>query len=168
MKELLTHWFKMQHSINIGVIGCGMVGEHHIAGLINNKQINLCWVCDLEKEKLDRIKKKYAIESSSNNYQNMIRDKNVDAIIICTQPNTHFELATHAINANKHVLIEKPLVINSQELAEFSSTIKSAPSLVVMDASARHSRLQPKFIAIKSIIDSGQLGHVYAIHHRAV
>src|SRR3990167_858472 len=167
MRQLLR-LLKMLHKLNIGVIGCGMVGEHHIHALLNNKNVNLKWVCDTDGEKLNRIRKKYSIKYYTNKHSEVILDENTHAVIICTQPNTHFELAAFAINAGKHVLVEKPLVMNNKELIEILKIVNSYPNLVIMDASIRHSRLQPKFTSIKSIIDSGRLGEVYAIHHNVI
>jgi predicted dehydrogenase len=87
---------------------------------------------------------------------------------VVTPPNTHCRIFLDALNAGKHVLIEKPVCIKKDELAKMVKSAAAHPRLVTLEASCRHARLQPKFQFVKHLVDSGRLGQVYHIHHATV
>ncbi|MCP3659480.1 MAG: Gfo/Idh/MocA family oxidoreductase [Bacteroidetes bacterium] len=154
--------------ITIGIIGAGMVAEFHIEALLKIKEVELKWICDKSENRLKKILEKYKIEKGTTDYKRVLLDNNIDAIVICTPPFTHYDITMDAINYNKHVLIEKPFAINFEQAQNIYQKAKEKPNLVIIDCSARHSRLQPKFNYIKNIINSKCLGSVYHIHHNSV
>jgi predicted dehydrogenase len=77
----------------------------------------------------------------------------------------HARQLIEALQAGKHVLVEKPLAESWESMEKILQAAAAHPDRVVLDASARHTRLSPKFRFIKSLIDSGKLGQVYHIHH---
>ncbi len=151
-----------------GVIGCGMVAEQHLKNLQKFEEVCIKWICDSDYNKCQAAQQKYQIQFATENYRQILADKAVNVVIICTPPYTHFDILKNTILANKHCLVEKPLVINASELTAIADLVQLNPHLTVMDCSARHSRLQPKFEFIKNMIQSGELGDIYFIHHNAV
>jgi len=69
------------------------------------------------------------------------------------------------MRAGKNVLVEKPLVVNRSQMNRIVNEAAKYKNLVVLDCSARHARLQPKFHFIKKMLDNGDIGEVYYIHH---
>ena len=98
-------------------------------------------------------------------YREILADPSVDAVVIATPPYLHAEQLDAALEAGKHVLMEKPLAASPREVAEMVAAVERTPGRVVIDASCRHARLQPKFEFVKGFIESGKLGRVYHIHH---
>jgi len=153
--------------ITVGVIGAGMISEKHIASFQKTGKVNVTWVADINESLLNEVKAKYSIQNSTKDYHEILKDASVDLVVIATPPKMHFPMLKDCLEANKHVLIEKPAAISLPELNEMLELRKKYPHLLVMDPSCRHARLQPKFSFVKSIIDSGKLGDIYYIHHNS-
>ena len=104
--------------INIGVIGCGYWGPNLIRNFNSCSKVNLKWVCDLDKNRLSKIVSQYPHVNHTIDYNELLKDENLDAIAIATPVNTHFNLAKSALENNKHVLLEKPIASSSKEAIE--------------------------------------------------
>lgn len=152
----------------VGIIGCGMVADFHIKNFNTMSSVIVKWLCDSSEKTLEKSVNKYNIKSGTNDYRDVTGDPEVDAITICTPPITHYEITKNAIQNNKHILIEKPIAIIRNEVNELYEMAKNHPNLLIMDTSARHSRLQPKYSHIKNIINGGDIGDIYHIHHSAI
>ena len=152
----------------IGIIGAGMIAEHHIKAIQKTTNLEATWLAAATQESIDRVGNKYNIPKRTTNYIEILEDPQVDAVIICTPPNLHFEMFEKSLIAGKHVLLEKPAAMNVEELDFMIELSKKYPNQKICDCSARHSRLIPKFIKVKEIIESGELGDIYHIHHNAV
>lgn len=114
---------KLKKSLNVAVVGAGYWGRKVITeylqlGLINPK-IKLVRVCDLKKENLDFCKEALKIGKLKlcTDFNEVI-SKDVDAIHICTPNDTHYKLCLAALNAGKHVLLEKPMSQTAKEAWE--------------------------------------------------
>jgi len=151
--------------IEIGIIGAGMIGDVHAVNFRKDGRAEVTWLADLHPETLQTKLKKHQIEKGTTDYRKMLADPSLSAVIIATPPFTHFEILKDALQAGKHVLLEKPMVTNQQDLSELVAWVGRHPEQIVLEASCRHARLQPKFKFIKQMIDDGQLGEVYHIHH---
>lgn len=103
--------------IKIGVIGAGRWGKKHIDEYSKMKNVNLEWVSDLNEDDLKTCQEKYKISNITNDYNEVI-NSDVEAVSICTSNKTHYEIGKKALNAGKHVLIEKPLTENSKDAYE--------------------------------------------------
>lgn len=151
--------------VNIGLIGAGMVADLHMEGVKKNKRINVLWFADPNKNNLNEKLKKYSVPNGTADYRDVLKDPAVDAVVICAPPFTHLEMALAAMNAKKHVIIEKPMVANRNQMNRLVREVQKHRKLVVIECSGRHTRLQPKFRFIKKMIDDGRIGKVYHIHH---
>ena len=101
--------------INIGVIGYGYWGPKIVRNIMKIDGFMITKIVDLNKQNLLRAKKLYPRLVLSNDYNDIIKDKNTDAVVIATPVSTHFHLAKAALNAMKHTLVEKPLASTSEE-----------------------------------------------------
>jgi predicted dehydrogenase len=155
----------MKNKPNIGIIGTGMMGSSHVDSIFQTRRANILWLVYTDKQILAGNLKKYNVPNGSTDYRDVLRDDNVDAVIVASPPFTHFETAMAAIQARKHFLLEKPMVINRPQMNRLVREAAKHKNLVVLVGSARHSRLQPKFHLIKKMIDDGDIGEVYHIHH---
>ena len=102
--------------INVGVIGCGYWGPNLIR---NFQEVSGCcvrMVCDLREERRDFVRQRYPNIATVEEYRDLIESPEIEAIIIATPVSTHFELAMAALQAGKHVLVEKPLASSSEEV----------------------------------------------------
>lgn len=153
--------------LNIGIIGCGMIGEIHAKNFVSLLGSERVHIHDTSENALNAIGQKYAINNLWSSYADLINNACVQVIVICTPPDTHYNIILDCIEAKKNVLVEKPFVIDSLQLEHLSLIIQNT-NLLIMDCSARHSRLQPKYHFVKEFIDSRILGEIYYVHHTAI
>ena len=103
--------------IRSAVIGCGYQGTSLIRNLNALEQCDLRVICDLEQERLAKVGLNWPSVKISTNAKAVCTDPTIDAVVICTPSHTHYGLASMALAAGKHVLVEKPLT-HSVETAE--------------------------------------------------
>jgi predicted dehydrogenase len=100
--------------INVGIIGIGRIASKYINPIKEDEKFNLMALCDV-KESVKQISQ----ESNTlfyTDYMEMLANKDIDLIVITTPPNTHFEIAKHCLQGKKNVILEKPAVLNTDEL----------------------------------------------------
>jgi len=108
--------------VKVGVIGSGYWGKKHIAELLNLPGCKLVAVSDLNSNNLEKCRM-LGIEKTYLDYRELLADSGVEAVSICANNEYHFEIAKAALLAGKHVLVEKPLTMDtatSMELIELS------------------------------------------------
>ncbi|HLF18317.1 MAG TPA: Gfo/Idh/MocA family oxidoreductase [Candidatus Omnitrophota bacterium] len=100
--------------LNIGLIGCGYWGPNLLRNFSAHPQANVRMVAELDSARLDYIHKKYPQIKTTKDYFDLFCD-DIDAVVIATDPASHFPLAQEALLRGKHVLVEKPLAMRAQE-----------------------------------------------------
>ncbi len=150
---------------NIGIIGAGMYGKVLGRCLNQDGRAQIVWVNSASEATTQAAAEELNAAKWTLDYREVLADPQVDVVIIATPPFLHAEHFEAAIRAGKHVLLEKPLAESLESVEKIVETSKQAERLVVLEASARHTRLTRKFKLIKGMIDSGLLGEIYHIHH---
>jgi len=155
----------MFKKFNIGVVGAGMWGKTHISMLQAEDRAAVTWVYDMNPAMGKAAQEKYGIKRVAQDVREMLDDPALDAVVVASPPSSHAAIALDVLRAGKHLLIEKPMAVQREEVAAIVAQAAAHPELVALEGSCRHSRLNPKFTFIKALIDSGQLGRIYHIHH---
>jgi predicted dehydrogenase len=158
---------KSDQKLNIGIIGAGMIGDVHIGNFRRDGRAEVTCIASRTQETLDRKMKKHGISDGTLDYKELLNDPSLDAVVIASPPFTHAQMVSDALDAGKHVLLEKPLAADIKDIETIVEQCEQHPDLLVLECSCRHARLQPKFTFIKDMIDSGALGEIYHIHHQA-
>jgi predicted dehydrogenase len=130
-----------------------------------DERANILWVNSASEGTTRSAAEEFGVEKWSTNYRDVLADPAVDVVVIATPPYLHAEQLEAALQAGKHVLLEKPIAESRESLRRILKAVEDAPDQIVLEASARHTRLTRKFQFIKSMIDDGKLGEVYHIHH---
>lgn len=143
--------------MKILVVGCGSIGERHIKNLIDISSHNII-AFDTSKERLDVIKGHYDVETCDNIERCF--DYGVDAVIVCTPPNSHIQIADLAITHDAHVFIEKPI---SDRLDNLDELIKKAANNQKIILVGYCFRFSEGLKIVKNLIDSGKLGRILSI-----
>ncbi len=154
----------------IGIIGAGMYGRNYLETLRSlqsgpRKRAQVTWVASASEASVKAAVEEYGIPHGTCDYRAMLQDPDLDAVVITSPPDTHVPMALDALRAGKHVVVEKPMAVGRGEVQALLAEVKEHPKQVVLEASCRHTRLQPKFTFIKNLIESGRLGKIYHIHH---
>lgn len=144
--------------INIAVIGLGYWGPNIVRNLLKNPAVSKVYCFDIDKTKLKKIHKEFPNTHITSSLESIINEKNIDSVIIATPISSHFALAKKALQANKHVLLEKPMTSTSKEAIELISLAKKNKRILMVGYTFVYSSPVKK---IKELIDSNQLGKIY-------
>ncbi len=146
--------------IKVAVIGCGYWGPNLIRNFTQIPESKVKYCCDLDEEKLKRIKSLYPEPKITENYQEILNDPTVEAVAIATPVHTHFKLAKEGLEAGKHVFLEKPLTQTSQQARELIGLAEETSKVLMVGHTFLYTTAVNK---LKELIDSGELGDVLYI-----
>lgn len=147
--------------LKVGVIGAGYWGPNLIRNFMLINDVEVCCVADFDKARLQHMKKLYSGIEVTTDYRDLIENTSIDAVAVATPVRTHYRLAAEALEAKKHVFVEKPLASSSQECEELIElSVRHRRRLMVGHTFVYTSAVQK----IREIIDSGQLGELYYIN----
>ncbi len=145
--------------MNIAVIGYGYWGPNLVRNFSWQNNTHVKYVCDLNENRLAGAKNQFSnIEIITKDCQKVLADPDVDAVAIATPVSTHFPIAKAALEANKHVLIEKPMTENAQDAQTIIDLAKARNLTVMVDHTFLYTGAVKK---IKELIASNQIGDVY-------
>jgi predicted dehydrogenase len=146
--------------LRIAVVGLGYWGPNLVRNLHELDGVELAYVCDLDEDALAVVGRRYPAVARTTSVGEVLADATVDAVAIATPVSTHFGLAGAALDARKHVFVEKPLAGSSAE-GEILLRRAEEAGLVLMPG---HTFLySPPVVMIRDLIDSGVLGEIYFI-----
>lgn len=143
--------------INFRIIGTGRIAGQFAMEASKNNKIKLVGVCARNYEKTKTFAKENNIEKTYLSSDKLLEDSNIDAVYIATFHPTHFPYAMKALEAGKHVLCEKPAVLNSSDL---EIIIKKAREKKLLFMEAMTIGFNPVYIEIKKEIEAGTIGEV--------
>ncbi len=145
-------------SLTINCIGLGHWGPNLTRAIATNPQACVGTVCDLDEARVKLVRRNIpSIRASSSDPIATIEDPNADAVVIATPTRTHYELVKRALEAGKHVLVEKPLTLDVRESEELVELADKAGRILAVG----HVFLFNKgVLAIRDLIRSGELGGI--------
>ena len=146
--------------IRIAVIGAGHWGPHLIRNFHNHEESIVTWVSDLDAVRLREISTRYPEVQATRSAEEAIGAQNVDAVVVATPTSTHHPLGKRALEAGKHVLIEKPLASSAAEgmdlgeVARRNGLTLMVGHVFVFNTAVRY---------VKDYLDSEKLGRIFYI-----
>lgn len=144
--------------IKIAVIGTGSISSFHLDSYTKNPNAVLYAVCDLNGERAKAAGGKYGAEKVYTDYRELLADPAIEAVSICTWNNTHAEISIAALEAGKHVLVEKPLCRTVEEaLLVQEAALKSGKLLQVGFVRRYDTNAQ----LLRAMADRGNFGEIY-------
>jgi predicted dehydrogenase len=149
--------------VNLAVIGCGAVAEiFHLPTLQRMPEFEIKYLVDINENRIKEIKDKLKIEAkSSTDYEAVLRDEEVEAVMILTPPHLHHQMVLKAAEAKKHIFCEKPFTMNAEQAIEM---IKACNENGVKITGGFNFRFIPQFSKIKELIDKGFFGKLIGGH----
>ena len=151
---------KTSEKIGVGIVGCGYWGPNLIRNFLNNKNCGQVICCDLDQTKLEQIQGRYPSLKLTPHYQDLVGSNQVDAVAIATPVNTHFQLARDALQAGKHVFVEKPFTCKAAEAQELIELAEKKKLTLMVGHTFEYS---PPVVKIGELISEGALGDIYFI-----
>jgi len=144
--------------IKIGVIGYGYWGPNLVRTFAEAQHGTVVAVSDLDPKKLAQVNKRYPAVRTTNNFQDLLRDPEIDAVAIATPVSTHFEFGMAALKAGKHVWLEKPMTETSLQARKLCDEAAKRNLVVFVDHTFVYTGAVRK---MGDVIRSGDLGRVY-------
>jgi predicted dehydrogenase len=146
--------------LGFSVVGLGYWGPNLVRNLHEVDGVEVVSVCDKREEQLERIVRRYPAVAGTTEYRDVLADPNVHAVAIATPVGSHFALASAALEAGKHVFVEKPLAASSGEAQQLID-VAAERGLMLMPG---HTFLySPPVNLIREFIHGGELGEIYSI-----
>jgi predicted dehydrogenase len=143
----------------VGVAGLGYWGPNLARNF--DELAELAWICDVSAEQLAPFGGRYPEARQAHDFAELLADETLDAVVIATPVPTHYELAKQALEAGKHVLVEKPPAMRGAEMDALCA-IAAERDLVLMPG---HLLLyHPGVRKLKELIDGGELGEVLCVY----
>lgn len=149
--------------LRIGVIGLGWFGEIHAETIIGVPSLKLEALCTRNPERLAQQGQKFGVQKLHANYHDMLADPDVDAVSICTMWDQHTEPAIAALEAGKHVFLEKPIASTVEDARKIVEASKSSRGILFI---GHVVRFNPRFRMAKQAIDAGRIGKIVALSSR--
>ena len=149
--------------IRIGIIGVGYWGPNLVRSFSSLSDAKVTLVCDRSAERLQNINKQFPAVRLTTEIEDVIDADEVDAVVIATPTNTHFELARRALEKGLHVFVEKPLATSSHECEELISLAAAKGVTLFVGHVFLYSAAVLK---LKELVTSGELGDLYYISSR--
>ncbi|MCU0892888.1 MAG: Gfo/Idh/MocA family oxidoreductase [Rhodospirillales bacterium] len=144
--------------INIGVIGYGYWGPNLVRNFSEAPEANVVIVADLDQAKLRLVERRYPGIRTTADYHKVIADPAVEAVAIATPVSSHFEIGMMALQAGKHVWLEKPMAETSFQAHALADEAERSGGVLYVDHTFIYTGAVEK---IAEIIRSGELGKVY-------
>ncbi len=145
----------------VGIIGCGGIAKGaHFPSYMLEKRAEVVAVCDIRPERAEFAKKKFFRNAKTyTDYKELLNDKSIDYVDICTPNYLHSIIAIDALNAGKHVLCEKPDAVSVEEAVKMKQAAENnGKKLMVI----RNNRYYETSAKIKEFAENGGFGEIYA------
>jgi predicted dehydrogenase len=146
----------LMKTVNLGLIGLGYIGKIHMDHLLKIPQANLVAVADSSKKALKEAKNA-GVKKTFTDYEQLLHDPNIDAVVIALPTQLHLQCATEAAELGKDILLEKPIARN---LEEARGILEAANKNSVKLMMGYHLRFNETFRELKTKMESGVLGDI--------
>jgi predicted dehydrogenase len=142
--------------LRLALVGCGRIAQTYLEALNQVAEYRLCGVADSRVEAAQSVAAQFETRAHDD-YRRLLDGEGLDAVIVCTPPATHTEIAGCFLDAGVHVLCEKPLAVTLVEAEMLVAKAESADRLLMMASKFRYA---DDVVRAKGIVDSGILGDV--------
>lgn len=145
----------------VGIIGFGRIGRVHLTTIRTKLDgVEVVAVADSFADKMTDVFKKYGVENYSSNYYDVINNKEIDTIFVCSPTDTHAEVAIAAAKAGKDIFCEKPIDFDIKRVEEVLAEVEKAG---VAFQVGFNRRFDPNFAKAKKAVVDGDVGDVHII-----
>jgi len=167
--------------INVGAIGCGRIAvTHDIASTARFNSARIIAVCDLDKNRADAapaaVKNNYVRAAKENggltgdwdmkvyyDYKELLQNKDIDAVLVSLPDHHHAIVSVHAVNAGKHVYLQKPASLTIEEGRILSNAVKKSGKILQLGSQQRSADPWPQFKKAVELVRNGRIGELKTV-----
>jgi predicted dehydrogenase len=151
----------LEKRIRVAIVGTGRIAKTaHIPAYLSNKYAEIVAIVDTDNKQLTRTARKFKVKKTFSSVDDLFDNEKIDAISVCTPPDTHSEIALKGLQHDANVLCEKPLATDVDSGKRMVIASKSKGKILMV---GYHRRFLPNYQRAKKYILSGNLGHVYCV-----
>jgi predicted dehydrogenase len=148
-------------TVRVGLVGLGYWGPNLARNFDDLPGVSLAWLCDSDQERRGAVAERFPEARTTADLGELLDDPDLDAIVIATPVVTHHALSKRALEAGKHVFVEKPMALDGEDAEELVQLAEER-DLVLMPG---HLLLyHPGVRKLKELVDSGELGRVLVVY----
>ncbi len=145
----------------VAIIGAGEIGtKAHIPAYLHNENVELVALVDADQKKLEKASKKFNIKNQYTSVDDLLQKQQVDAISVCTPPNSHAPIVLKALANDVHVLCEKPMATSPEDGKKMLEAAKKKERALMVGFNLR---FQPNYQRTLDVIKDGSMGHTHFI-----
>jgi len=146
--------------VKIGVVGCGVVAAaYYLPYLMTLDSAEITAVCDLHRVRTEACVRVFGAREGYSDYYEMLEKSDIDAVFILTAPGTHVPFALAAIEAGKHILIQKPMATDLDDARRIRDGVRAAGLKAIIEPSSS-TPLDPDFALLRNLVKQGALGDI--------
>ncbi len=151
----------MGGTLKFGLIGAGRIGRLHAENIVRHiPEAELIWVADVVEEAAAKLARELGVVRWGKDYEAVLDDPEVDAVLICTSTDTHARIIRDAAAAGKHIFCEKPLAL---DLGEIDRALEAVEKAGVILQVGFHRRFDPNFRRLKEMLAEGTIGRPWLL-----
>ena len=155
----------MSKPVKIGVIGCGVIGQHHMTAAQASDEIELTAVADLNPEAAKAAAEKFGAKKVYNSAEALCDDDEIEGVVLALWAAHRPKAALYAFSKGKHVLLEKPVARN---VGEVESYIRAAGDKLIGACASSRYHFKQHVDPVAKFIADGNLGDLRVVHCRAL
>jgi predicted dehydrogenase len=144
----------------VAVVGLGYWGPNWVRNFHQARAARRLVACDLDEKRRQRVGGLYSGIETTASFENVLRDPDIEGVVIATPVSTHFPLAKRVLEADKSVLVEKPLATSSEEAAELVRIARDRGRTLMVGHTFEYSA---PVLKLREIISSGEIGEAFYI-----
>ncbi len=151
--------------VKIAIVGAGYWGPNLIRNVESLPNADPEWVCDLDGSRLKRVGSQYPSIRVTTDLEEILRDRETEAVILATQAETHAELGLRILAAGKHLLVEKPMAMNTGEAEALVEKAEAEGLVLMVGHTFEYNAAVRK---VRKLIEAGELGEVFYLYSQRV
>jgi len=149
-----------QRKVKVGVVGCGVVATaYYLPFMMDSEEIDLVAVCDRFETRTQASARLFGAKEQYLDYYEMLEKADIEAVFILTAPGTHVNFSLKAIEAGKHILVQKPMATDMDDARKIHTAIKKAGVKALIEPSSS-TPLDPYTQIMRDLVRKGALGDV--------
>lgn len=150
--------------LSVGIVGCGAAAQnYHLPYLVKIKNAKVVAVCDMNEGLAKAIAKRFRVGRYYSDFSEMLERENLDMVDVCTSPKAHAILSIQAMDKGCHVLVEKPMALN---LEEVDAMVAAAKENEVKLCVIHNQLFDPVVLKARSMVAEGSIGDLTGIDYK--
>lgn len=151
--------------VRVAVVGCGYWGPNLVRNFFTLDKCTLALICDADPARLAPIQRLYPGVKTTTRFEDVLGDPDIDAVALATPVRTHHVLGRQVLNHGKHLLVEKPLALSSQECEDLISLADKRRLVLMVGHTFLYS---PALLKVKELSQPDQIGDIFYLYTQRV